>query len=746
MEGYSIRRTVKIEGNIAGIYFKNNETPPLYNLSDIARLTSLPVKALIDIASKEHCVKLQTNTSYSVWTCDFEGLCKILHETMEENRAVDIIAVLKEFTDEQYRTLPGPLTVTKKIKNIFSKKYFSLVTGIGDFAIRYVKTEDTRWFAAQDIVRCFQQRISAAEDIFDIVDDNDKCDITFKNSESRMCINETALTMILKQEKPALAEDYLKQLISKCEKLEKRFVEEKFSVDNLIVDGTAVNTSRYMISYVENNMVVFLRYDNKIVITLYSVRMTAKKLNFDINEAMAAAKQVDIAFVTEDDIFVEIESLIRIFGSERTNLQYCAFLFDKSSDIDIKQDAIKNTTADCDLVLLTREQLQERNIAQVKPKRFEPYRTTGEWFVAAYDNFEIKEGKHILLCLAKKDWNNPEEKITPLFWSTSVGLYTDCPRFNKFVNEVCDDSEYCKVTFSDIKKFNIKMITVEGIRKVLSSVETVEDPDKIINELIAAAKKFEEQSMKDIKFNLEKYNARRKGTVNEQKTEDVSQQEAIKKEIKDNSVTLQECFISFRDQELRIAVTITKEKGAVIYYDIAQLCNILNIKETDLNSFVKQKDNEGKETLISIYDITDALTGAIKNPAETVKELFKASKHAVTEVARLYGMKVKDETNTEEQTVNREELMQDLLRSNDSQHYTLGAIILAERFRELLIWIALNDKKINGVAGPSNNRLLDTLWKFIDCQAPEQTISFGFRKQTFTVMERYNKLKKMFED
>ena len=733
MDNYNIRKSVKIKDVSVGVYFKDNTTPPLFNLADLTRLVSsdvyLTTKALVIIAGEKNCIKLQTNMSYQIWACDFEGLCNLLRNTLPKE-ASDIVNSVKEFVEDQYRTLPGPLEVQTELKQIFSRKYFSLIFTNEGTPVRYVKIGNNRFFAVQDIVRSLKKRLSDVEELFETLDHSYKCNVTFRNSETRLCINEEGVRTLLKKVLPDTADSYITVLTSNCLDLESTKPTEKNF--DIIIDGNNTDKSRYMISDIDDNQAVTLRYGKYTFLNFFSVTKTAQHFNVNVEESIMKAKTKKLAFVMDNDIFVSIDDLTDIFKDIKETFTYCAKLFDDIISDDIKFEAYSMTNTDHDLVLITNAQPDSKVSTTVK--RFKLTKTSRSQYVIAHSNFAVKD-KHVLICLTKKDPNDPNEKVTPLFWTTSIGLYIDCSRFGRIAKESFDH-ECCKVTLADIKKFNIKMITFTGIKQILETLKSSEDVNRIMEELKAAAEDFAREKGYIVDFG--DYKQGRSTTVQEENKVTEEPKESVKEE----ESNLEYGEITFKDKQLDIAVAITQDKGAIIYYNVLQLCDILGVDESKLPPFNRQKDDQGNESLISIYDIPDTFGDLVRNINDITRDLFEVSKPAVAQIAARLGLKVKDSSN--EKNKESEDLMTKLLNSNDSRSYTIGAVILAEKFREQLMLFKIKDINTDIVEGPENGTLLKDLWKFIDCQEPDQKVSFGFTKQVVLVSERYHRLKNIF--
>lgn len=611
MEGYTIRRTLK-GGNI-GVYFRDNVSPPLFVMSDIAQLVNgdyIVNKGLIAAAGPDHCFKIQATTSYMIWVCDFEGLCNIVHNMAEEEQG-DIIETVSSLTKKEYETVPAPSAVKHDIRTAAAETFDSVVCVMGKYFIRYVFIDGAVYFAAQDIRRCFQKNASYVEEKFAAVSQEDKLRVTFKDDQTRICLNSNAVEVIVNQMmEPDAAVKFMVQLISKCKPKTVR----------------------------SSNVILPKR---------------------------------------------------------------------KRRDKTMRNDHLKDL------------------------------KTTSDFSVISYDNISVNN-KQILTCFVKKNPDDPDEEITPLFWATSLGFYTDYGDFSRFVSKFCNEKDYCKISIPDTKKFNIKMVTLEGVRTVLSQTKFEGESKKLMADLEDAVGDYLRQHKAELDFSLEKYNTRRKASVEEETVEEKqpTQEEPVKEQTND----LEETAVTFRGQQLRMSVEINKNKNAIIYYDIKQLCQILGVEEDSLPSFNRLKDSNGSDSLISIYDVADVFAGVTENSADIVQELFDISKPAVIAIADSMGMKIKDNTTTK-----TENFMSQLLSSSDGRNYTLGAIILAEKFREIILLLKRREKSTNGLPGPSNGKLLEDLWRYIDCQEPDHDIPFGFKKQVVAVNERYQRLKTIFE-
>ena len=327
MEGYNIRRTLKIKDTGIGVYFKDNISPELYNLSDISRMISDTVqfstKALIQVAGEGQCDKIQTSTAYTIWVCSYEGLRRIVEEVLSDESS-DILRTVNEFINNQYRTLPSPVEEIKHNKQIFSKRFFSMVTALEDLTVRYVRIGDIRWFAVQDIIRCARQNISDAEEKFKQVDEDSKCDIVFRNNEKRLCVNEDGVGKFFDIIYPDTSKKLLEDLILNCKTVEQMMSSNEDSVKEIIVDGDNTDSSRYLISGINNVEVVMLRYDKHLLFDLYNVNDVATALDIKYEEVKDVTKRQPILFVKDGKFYTTIEGLAEILKYLKGTLELTA--------------------------------------------------------------------------------------------------------------------------------------------------------------------------------------------------------------------------------------------------------------------------------------------------------------------------------------------------------------------------------------------------------------------------------------
>ena len=134
---------------------------------------------------------------------------------------------------------------------------------------------------------------------------------------------------------------------------------------------------------------------------------------------------------------------------------------------------------------------------------------------------------------------------------------------------------------------------------------------------------------------------------------------------------------------------------------------------------------------MSVFGLEDVLADNISNAANIVHDLLEHSKDKIQEA--LAHLNIHDDSTQEIQQ--EEQSVEKGVRA-----YILRAIILAEKYRFVLMKAKRKRKEIKGLPGPTDQKLLDDLWCYIDIANMDQTISFGFQRQLVVVSERVKSL------
>lgn len=751
MSDYVMKKSLKIDNKNIGVYFADNTKPPLFVLTDVTRFLfgdyNKSTKDIVRLISEGHSTKIRTSAGYEIVVCDLQGLREVFEACCEESKTSEFMKKVVDFVDTQYRTLPGPIKRTKIIQEISSKDYFLMITALDNHSVRFVRIGDTRWFAAQDILRGLvgipAERI---EEAISDLDSEDICDVKFQNDEVRRCISETGVLQVLARIIPDRSLNLGNQLISVCNAIENKNINGlKAIVSNLIIDGRETDVMRYAVFNFKQVKTVVFRYDKDTILFFFSVNDIAKILGANITNSNRKAMHKNLMFVSDDNnIFLDNSALREIFSSYK---DYPTLYEDITKSI--KENSIMNqvmaiTDTSSPIVSMTREEFEEiRKDTPMFTKGFEPIVTEDGFSIIDYYFIDVS-GESCLICLATY---GDDEEVFPMIWSKNLGVLSKISYMPTLINRVFKPSEYTKVNLPDAKRTSVKLVRVRNLKKILGyskiSDKAKDDLFKAVTEAVQAI--------------MDKHNGVKetKGETivgetkiqEEAKVEEaiVEEEEHKEKDINEEpKLARAEDVISFRGKPVKISIFAEPEKGILVYYDYEQLCQSLEIDPSKLGEFKKYGDVEGKESLISILDIANAIKDLVEEPNVIVQQLFVESKEAITDMAHEMGLEVK---NSEENKGKTSDNNEPLFSTKDGKAYTFGAIILAEKFRNIIA-IAEIVKKIptDGLPGPSNRKLINDLWKYIDCQAPDQQASFAFQKQVIAVNERYQRMLELLQD
>ena len=171
-----------------------------------------------------------------------------------------------------------------------------------------------------------------------------------------------------------------------------------------------------------------------------------------------------------------------------------------------------------------------------------------------------------------------------------------------------------------------------------------------------------------------------------------------------------------------------------------------------------EKDAKGDVSYVSYADLSAIATFENKEARTMVSNTMKASANLFEEACRNFGIDFKndakedaervghyaDRANNDGTTIDNIDTskagsMEQLLSHAENGHaYAIGAIILAERIRNVLMYLKV--RKFTGevgVPGPTTNNLVKKLWTFIDTQDPQAPANTAFQQTVVTANERY---------
>lgn len=772
LEGYVFRRPLKLSDINLSIYCKDNQANAFISLLDIVRaykpkVDDCTTKKLAAIAGKDNCNTVQTSANYELKVCNVTGFKKVMTFLESEADAEKIVNIVNDFIEKQKTSLPGPVKNVKTIAKLSFNGYFSMAY-YDKKAVRYLDSNGHRWFSVQDIVRLFNVEAAIVEDEISKLFLEDKLEVTLKNGESKLCISGNGLKQIVdKLISPDIAKEVKDALLRDGSVIKTSLPD---NVTHLVVDGENSDILRYAIFSVnEKCKVAVLRYDKNTFVPMYSVVKAAVALGVpSVKAIMARAKRKNVRLFIDGDIFLPIKGLKNVLEGIQNYSNYCTGAEQALRQKDIIDSCLSLTSMEGHLSLIKevpQERIQEGEKIPVNTRNYQPIKTSSNLYVIDHCEVDICNHK-VLCCFAKVNATDRNEKAVPLFWAVHLGYAFSITDATTLVARKVEDSEKLKASIPDLKKHNIRVVTMAGVEQLLRAAKTKDEAESLISVVKDAVNKAYEERKKDIDFMIEKYETRRNATVEDQKQEvqetkeDKVTQTVVDEKKEDISspdlvkgVIVIENFVTYRDSKtgkeyrVEIAASTDEKNGLGIYYNLQQVADIFNLKLADINS----KDItifaglNGTTPYVTVYDLLKALKNVVPNFTAFVKELFNQSRTEISGFAKALGVNLKDDLEQKKQHHSKSDSdgsLQELLRdSSNARSYVMGAIILAERYREALLWLKLHNKEVSAVPGPKDKQLLDDLWKFIDCQDPEQTVGFGFQRQVITVSERYQRLR-----
>lgn len=771
LEGYTYRRPFKLHDVNLSVYLKDNQAEAFFSLLDLVRTykpkgVDCNTKMLEAAAGKENCDTVKTSANYELKVCNATGLAKAMGVLESKDNVDKILASINSFVLTQKTSLPGPVINVKTIAKISFNGYFSLAY-YKKKAVRYLESNGHKWFSVQDIVRLFDVEAAIVEDEISKLFLEDKLEVTLKNGESKLCISSYGLKQIVDALiSPDISKEVKDALLRDGGVIKTSLPD---NVTSLSVDGENTDILRYATFHVNDKCnVTVLRYNKNTFVPMYSAIKAAVSLGTNVKTVMAKAERQNIKFVTDGDIFLPIKGLKSILEGVKDYHSYCAGAEAAVKQKDIIDTCLSITSTEGYLALFKSQGNKEKETKiPVDTRHFKPVKTSTDLYVIDYCDINICN-HNVLCCFAKKNVTDRNEKAVPLFWSVHLGYAFDIIDATTIAARKVDDSEKMKASVPELKKHNIRVVTMKGVEQMLRAVKKEREAEKLIFAVKEAVNKAYDERKDDIDFMIEKYETRRNAIVEEQKqteeqkeeviatepaaTQTVAEEESNSNVVKD--VIVIENFVSYTDSKtgdthrIEIAGSVDKERGLNVYYNLEQTASVFGIPLTDINlsDVTVYLGLNGKTLYVTIYGLIKALRHKVSDVTAFVKDLFDQSRTEISGFAKALGVNLKDDLEQKKKSnsnkVSSDSSLQDLLRdSNNARNYVMGAIVLAERYREALLWLGLHKNNLPSVPGPKDKVLLEDLWKFIDCQDPNQTVGFGFQRQVITVSERYQRLR-----
>ena len=685
---------INVNNSSITMYLKDNQTIPLYSFKDILKMIFREEKDTlyyINSIPSEHRQKVDIGYS-KLWCIDYIGLDIILRRHCNDDR-YNILFKIKEETDKEYSKLSNPAP-----KEYFSKNVKRI--NLDHCLITCCKILDHIYFKLSDL-KLWNNNIESN----DIVRIRSK----YESFESYIS-SDTLIDILFKLD---ILEEYDRIIDIYEQELE---IDKKWNMDNypnfsVIVDGDNSNTECYHIvsTRVRNHVIrVAVVNLNDSMFFFFNIKDICKLKNIDYNVAeKAAVYHSSIFFKTSNnisDIYASLFGISDILNHFKKSDHDLVVALAKSLK-DIKQKVHFECTGHLIYSMRYDVKVQEEEVMR-------PIDLKNGLVIVAIDQMTVRNEKlTILLCI---DQNN-EHHI--LFIANEIGKIAEVNDVVKKVKRYVDEKEKVKTNLTVLNKNGVVIITIEGIKQLLTNIgrtdmSLITDLEHEIFELLKYRQKGIEQMETNTMYTL---------TDDKHYVDDIDNVHHYIQEITELNDGVVESF-PYKGNNIDVYVTV-QDNTTVIYYEAESLCKACSLEYSSVLPFARYSYNN--KVYVSLFDMKDTFT----NTNEDLKVLFEASKNA-------YDLA----TNNLLKKYVPKDRMITLLQSNDPCEYILGAVLLAEKFRNVILWLDIHSKTKYRAPGPKNNILLNTLWNYIDYQDNNAKISFGFKKQVEIVIARYEQL------
>ena len=715
IEDYVIRKSVKIEGQDISLYFKDKSSGiliPLFDLFQLCDKEKYGIKELKEIAGKDNCKTIQTVADYVIEVCNATGCNNILKETL--SNAEEIMALISTFAEQQKSLLPDSFQPgnTNKVR---SNKFFTMIS-VSGHSIRFVQLGEVRWFGLQDVVRFFTPlKACVAEDQISLLD-SDCTIIQFPNDETRKCISESGFIQVIKALLPDKAEAKIKELQTAVQESHVKVSEKIQGITDLSIDGDATSVLRYAFVTVKGIKCAVYRHTKRTVIAFFSVHSMAAALNVNPTSYLQRACSKKIKFVTADDVFLTVQGLRSVFYSIAKANTICNNLDIEIKKSDIIEQVIEVTDPREHVVLLNEKCKTERE--PDASKAVSSVKMANGQHVIFYGNIRINDTP-VLVCFVKSNVNNEAEDAEPWFWSTNIGYAFDIRETTRIAGQSVDEDKKCKVTIPDLKKFNIRMLSLEGVRQTVLHSKRKDDTEDIINTIKEAVNLFIDHNQGQEGIKIQKYEIRSEPVVEEKESKVIEEAKVESEPLTVNGT------VTYRNKEVSLKVVMDPAKGVIVFYNLSQLLDSLDIEQD-----IKDKILENNSDFVSIFDLENVLSD-IKDASSVVQELLAQSKAKIQEAMAKFGIPDNRQREEEEAPVDTDKSI---------RTFIVRAIILAEKYRFILMNLRERGKEVRNLPGPSDQKLLEDLWHYINSTTVDQSAGFGFQRQLIMVSERLKRL------
>ena len=295
LENYSIAETVSVDGKNLQVYFRDNQSPPVFAFTDILTITfkeyGRNVATYTGKISDEHKEKVLYNHCER-WVLDFDGMAEFIRTFAED--AEDILQKIKDFVNDVYQRLPSPVVVVKETVD-------NKTVSIDGVEYEYKVSQFVRWFKIDSFTATCGDKIKSNLKLLDSRDIRDGW------------ISEDGLMDALQIFEDNETLKIFERIIEACDSND--IVEKPWSIDDLapisfVIDGDKSDSSRYLFKTkdIRNHQVkvVYVILNSEVIVLFYDIKALANILGIDPEIAARAAVKHSSLFFKGKDIFVNI--------------------------------------------------------------------------------------------------------------------------------------------------------------------------------------------------------------------------------------------------------------------------------------------------------------------------------------------------------------------------------------------------------------------------------------------------------
>lgn len=780
IRGYNIRKAVKISGTNVRLFLRDNESTPVFSFADLVRAVfgednPGPIVLAKQIPEKNKANLIGRSGDSSI-VVDFEGLSFFLVDKMEAKFAKTTIDYIREYLDKESHKLPSPVKVVsksgireEKIDEEFKRQY--MVQTEDGRSQRYLKIRGFRWFNGVDIRSNY---CGSSDEYFNSIVENLKDEYRFKTLMDEVgtvtFLSEQGLIELLKETTPDRYKSVYENILEQCLKNEKELSGEK---EELVLESEWEEPEEKT-KALELSDVYKLRKNLKdsIMVSDSDVRMFAtpdysfRLLNYN-GKVFASVDDVQKSALNPENKEYEGSSTLKFASAENKDkyLGRFAKLYDVLNcflDDEKLLEVLEKVKLFVSPPPIEKVEVKPKKEAGVKMnKYYTPDPIPGR--VVAWTDLQMNVPVFTVFIEDK-------EGFVPLFKAGDVGNYAGFSNALALTRRYVNEKLYTKVSINEIHRNNMRMLSADGVHDLIVASGKFADKtvaDTLTRDLKNAATEYLLENEKDIKFRIDKWDTeeavKQEPAIEESPAKETKKKEKVAKEptakADKNEYASTVCI---NNKLVRTIIKRKSDRDIVPYYCVEDFCNAWGLDVNAVKSHISdgmatisKKDKDGSVIFVSYADMSAIATFENGEARTMVSNTMKASGVVFKEACASFGISFDNDTEHDERVghySDREKsesidtrkpgsMEQLLSHSENGYAYTVGAIILAERIRNVLSYLKVCNSKIeSGLPGPTSSNLVKKLWMYIDAQDPHAEAGTAFQQTVVAANERYNYL------